>query len=81
MVIHQAGSHSHLNPFNGIQNKESELSVKGISSPDLIQGGSWMERVIRISEWIQIAAQTIVIDSTELFYKVSLVCDQAASDE
>lgn len=66
VIIHKSGADGHLSPFDGIQQEQAQLAIKGVASPDHVEGGAGLEGIIRLPKRYSVGAEAVVADGLQL---------------
>lgn len=80
--IGELGPDGYFHALYGIHDQESQLAVKRVPPPDLLEGGARFQRVILLTKRIPIGAEPVVADVAEVNEKCFAIGNyQAATNE
>lgn len=84
MRIGKATTKSNLYTLNGIQNKQTQISVKTVQKPDPGQSGSGHKRrkdisgSIALTERMPISTQAVITNVLQPLYQLSIICNETS---
>ena len=81
MVIDELGANGNLHAFHRVHHQEPQVAIKRIPSPNYRECGPGNEGVVRLSEGIPVAAQSVVADGLELLDDLLLSRNQPSADK
>lgn len=72
-------SNRDLNPFNGIHDGESKLTVEHIALPDGLKGCAWDKRAVGLLEWMPVGTEAVIADRLKLAHQPIVIRDHQAA--
>jgi len=65
VLVCEQRADSNLDPFDGIDNKQTQPAVESIAIPDLVERSSRRKLVGRVPERVPVATETIIVEARQ----------------